>query len=510
MHRGRVIAVIDVGSNSIRLLVARQLGASAFEVMDEERYGARLGEGQVNGRLSVEGMERGMHALRIVSQVAASHSPAVTVVAGTEALRRAPNADEFCQRVCDELGLELTTLTGEAEARASFLGAMNSTSIEDGHLVDIGGGSLEVVRIRGREPVSVQSVPLGALYAAERYLPDDPPTPRQVRALRKAVGKMISIEEQLPVLLGAGGAVRNLARIHRLRAGYPLRRLHGMEIPARDLTRMSRMLTVPLANRRKVAGVSANRIETLHAAAIVMDEIAKLTGATQLTVTGQGLREGLLWQVIRPVEPLLPNVRRASIDGLARANNVDERGTEPIEATAAELFDATRELHRFGSEERELLICGARLAGIGMHIDYYNRDRHAEYLVHSGDLHGFTHREIVLLGALVRWGDSGTPDLSPYSGALQPDDERRAATLAPLLGLSHAIHRRNHSPVANVQATVRPGKHLRLTIAANRPLDAEMNALERQCRRFEAAFRLPLHVQLKIAQDGARERNTAG
>lgn len=510
MHRGRVIAVIDVGSNSIRLLVARQLGASAFEVIDEERYDARLGQGQVNGRLSEEGIERGMHALRIVSQVAASHSPAVTVVAGTEAVRRAPNADEFGQRIYDELGLELTILPGEVEARASFLGAMNSTSIEDGHLVDIGGGSLEVIHIRGREPVSVQSVPLGALYAAERYLPDDPPSPRQVRALRKAVGKMITIDEQLPVLLGTGGAVRNLARLHRLRASYPLRRLHGMEIPARDLSRMSRLLTAPLATRRKMAGVSPNRVETLHAAAIVIDEVARLTGATNLTVAGQGLREGLLWQVIRPFEPMLPDVRRASIDGLARANNVDERGTEPIESTAAALFDATRELHHFGSEERDLLICGARLAGIGMHIDYYNRDRHAEYLVHSGDLHGFTHREIVLLGALVRWGDSGTPDLSTYSRALQADDERRAAVLAPLLGIAHAIHRRRGAYVANVQASLRPGKNLRLTIVSSRPLDAEMNALERQGRRFESAFHLPLNVQLKIPQEEAMERKTAG
>ncbi len=510
MHRGRVIAVIDVGSNSIRLLIARQLATSAFEVIDEERYDAKLGLGQVNGRLSEEGMERGMHALRIVSQVAASHAPSVTVIAGTEALRRAPNADEFCQRVYDELGLEITILPGEDEARASFLGAMNSTSVEDGHLVDIGGGSLEVVHIRERQPVSVQSVPLGALYATERYLPDDPPNARQVRALRKAVGKMITVDEKLPVLLGAGGAVRNLARLHRLRSSYPLRRLHGMEIPARELTRMARALVAPVATRRKMSGVSPNRVETLHAAAIVIDEVAKLTGASQLTVAGQGLREGLLWQVMRPFEPMLPNVRRASIDGLARANNVDERGTEPIEATAAALFDATQPLHGFGPEERELLICAARLGGIGMHIDYYNRDRHAEYLVHSGDLHGFTHREIVLLGALVRWGDSGTPDLSPYANALQPDDDRRAASLAPLLGLAHAIHRRRHSPVATAQMSLRPGKNVRLTVTSNSPLDAEVNAIERQGRRFESAFRLPLNVQLRVAQDGASERKTAG
>lgn len=510
MHRGRVVSVIDVGSNSIRLLVARQLAASAFEVIDEEKYDAKLGQGQVNGLLSEDGMERGMRALRIVSQVSASHSPQATVAAGTEALRRAPNASEFCNRVYDELGVDLRILSGEEEARASFLGAMNSTSIEDGHLVDIGGGSLEVVRIRGRQPVSVQSVPLGAIYATEKYLPDDPPTARQVRALRKAVGKLVHIEEKLPVMLGAGGAVRNLARLHRMRTTYPLRRMHGMEIPVTELTRMARQLLVPTAARRKLPGMSQHRVETLPAAAIVLDEVAKLTGAQNLTVAGQGLREGLLWQVIRPVEPLLPNVRRSSIDGLSRANHVDERATEPVEATASALFDATHDLHGFGAEYRELLLCAARLAGIGMHIDYYNRDRHAEYLVHSGDLHGFTHREIVILGALVRWGDSGSPDLSMYSRALRPDDQACATALAPLLGIAHAIHRRQKSPIVSVQANHRTGRNLRLTVRANTPLDAEMNALDTQARRFESVYKLPLQVVLQLAQDGARERKSAG
>ncbi len=511
MHRGRVIAVIDVGSNSVRLLVARQLSGSAFEVMDEARYDARLGQGQVDGNLSLDGMERGMRAMRIVSEVAESYHPVTTVVAGTEALRRAPNADQFIERVRAELGVELNVLPAEEEARASFLGAMNSTSVEDGHLVDIGGGSLEVVTIRAREAVKIQSVPLGALYATERYLLDDRPTARQVRTLRKAVGKMIEVEQEMPLLVGAGGAVRNLARLYRLRTSYPLRRLHGMEMPAREVALMARQLvSVPVAARKKIPGVSPNRVDTLHAAAVVLDEVTRLVGASHLVVAGQGMREGLLWQAIRPFEPILPNVRRSSIDGLARANNVDEHSSEPVEQTAAEIFDATAVLHGFGPEELELLMCAARLAGIGMHIDYYNRDRHAEYLVHSGDLHGFSHREIVLLAALVRCADSGTPSLAEYTKALQPDDDRRAGTLAVILGLARAINRRRPTPVTRVQMEIRPNREARLVLRSDAPLDAETNALESQLGRFEAIFGLPLTVQVRDGQAGASARRAAG
>ncbi len=430
------------------------------------------------------------------------------IVAGTEALRRAPNAGVFIRRARTELGLEVRILAAAEEAQASFLGAMNSTTVEEGHLVDIGGGSLEVVRIVGREPVSIQSVPLGAIYASEHYLEDDPPAERQVRALRKAVNRMINIESKLPVLVGAGGAIRNLARLHRMRTGYPLRRLHGMEIPARDLHRMSIQLSgAGIAARRKMPGVSPNRVETLHAASIVIDEVARMTGAGHMLVAGQGLREGLLWQAIRPESPLLPDVREASIAGLVRANGISDEDVAPVRDVASALFDATVGLHGFGEDERDLLLAAASLAEIGMHIDYYNRDRHAEYLVHAGDLHGFSHREVVVIASLVRSADSGTPTLSPYTSMLQPIDDRRASVLSVLLGIARAVRRRRPSPVSAVKTKVDKNGRLRMTLESAETLDPELHSLEVQARRYEVVFRAPLVATAKrvpLVQEMAR------
>ena len=218
-----------------------------------------------------------------------------------------------------------------------------------------------------------------------------------------------------------------------------------------------------------------------------------MTGATTLTVAGQGLREGVLWQELRGQNATLPDVRTASISGLARANGVDELAAEPVVNTAALLFTATEPLHGFGDNELALLLAGARLAGIGMHVDFYNRDRHAEYLVHSGDLHGFEHREIVLVAALVRSAASGTPDLSPYRTLIEPEDPRRAAVLASLLGCARAVRRRVPSPVLGIEARAEPeGVHLQLTSRA--PLDAEIYDLERQQKRFESVFKTPLLI----------------
>lgn len=497
MSHVSTVAIIDVGSNSVRLLVARSLSPLAFEVVDEERFAARLGEGQEGGNLTPEGIERGLRAIRIMAQVAASFSPSVTVAVGTEALRRAPNAHEFVDRVRQETGVAIRVLSGYDEAFCGFLGVVNSTSLRDGRLLDIGGGSLELMRVEDRRLVDVQSAPLGAIYARERYLKSDPATPREVRSLRKAVRQQLAANGAHPVLFGTGGAVRNLARIVRLRRSYPLRRLHGIELSRREVHRLATALArVSSDDRRRMPGVGSNRAETLHAAAIVIDEVMEMTGAASLQVAGQGLREGLVWQELRGEGAILPDVRGASIAGLARANGVGELSAEPVVHAAATLFDATRSIHGFDIPELDVLLSAARLAGIGLHVDYYSRDRHAEYLVHSGDLHGFTHREIVLLAALVRWANSGTPDLSPYRAIIEPDDPRRAAILAALLGTARAIRRRHPSPVLDVSVKLTKDR-LAIRLHGHADFEAELYELERQQRRLESVLKVPVAVSVR-------------
>lgn len=497
MERGQAVAIVDVGSNSVRLLVARALSQFAFEVVDEERFDARLGEGQDMGELTPEGMQRGLRALTIMAEVARSHQPAAITAVGTEALRRASNAGEFVDRARELTGLNVRILSGHEEAFCGYLGVVNSTALRDGYLLDIGGGSLELMRVSGRSLEHIQSGPFGAIYARERYLRSDPPTQRELRTLRKAVRAHFAVEQPHPVLFGTGGAVRNLARIVRIQRSYPLRRLHGLVIDRREMRRLAaRLSRMSAEERRKFPGVGSNRADILHASAVVIDEVMELVGAETLTVAGQGLREGLVWQELRDDGAMLPDVRAASVSGLARANGVDELAAEPVVSAAAALFEATAPVHQLGKGELELLLHAARLARIGMHIDYYNRDRHAEYLVHSGDLHGFSHREIVILAALVRWADSGTPDLAPYRAIVLPDDARNAAVLAALLGVARAMRRRVPSPVLDFAMQARKNT-LKLTLRSRADLSAELYELERQQRRFEAALKLSLEVSVR-------------
>ncbi len=490
-------AVIDVGSKSVRLLVARELSETAFEVVDEERFDARLGEGQDDGQLTPEAMERGLRAMRAVTQVANSYSPQGLVAVGTEALRRAPNALEFIDDVFDETGVRIRILQAPEEAFASFLGVINSSQLNSGCVVDIGGGSLEVMHVESRRLVESLSVPLGAIYATERFLRSDPPTAKEVRALRKAVRESIDLKISAGAVFGAGGAIRNIARMVRSRRHYPLRRLHGFAVERGELKRLvDDLLARDASERRKLAGLGAERVGTLPAAAVVVDEVMSVVGATELVVSGQGMREGTLWQEIRRERPIVPDVRAASIAGLAAANGVNVVNAEPEVSVGLRLFDATSAIHGYGGFERDLLSSAARLSEIGMHIDYYNRDRHAEYLVHSGDLHGFSHREIVLLASMVRWSMSGSPDLSAYQAAIQADDDDRVAVLGAMLGVARSVWRRTPSPVHDVELAVGK-KSLEMVLVAGGPADAEFHAVEKQLHRLQSALKFPMSVRVR-------------
>ncbi len=493
-----IYAVVDVGSKSIRLLVARRLTASAFEVVDEERFDARLGEGLVDGEISAESFERGAAAMRIVAQVAAAYEPRALVAVGTEALRTAGNAGAFLARVHAETGIAIRVISAHEEAFASYLGTINATRLADGAIMDIGGGSLEVMRVAGRHLSTIRSVPLGAIYSTERYFKGDPPAPREVRALRKAVRTQMdglaSPDDPIGVLWATGGAVRNVARLVRLRRNYPLRRLHGFSFSQAELKRVIKeMLRLPASERRRIPGLSSARAGTLPAAAVVLDELMSMLGVEEVRVSGQGLREGLVWELMRGQRALLPDVRAASIAGLAAANGVDSASSEPDVRFAAELFDATLPLHGLGHPELEILVSATRLSEIGMHVDYYNRDRHAEYLVHSGDLHGFSHREIVLLAATVRNSAGGTAELEPYKSVLHDRDAELVATLAAILGVTRAVSRRPVSPVIRSSVSLNK-RELEIVLQSQDRLDAELHALERPLRRLESALGVSVSV----------------
>ena len=418
------VAVIDIGSNSGRVMVFRQEAGRHLHVLAGSRASLRLvRELDLTGRIPAESLDRAYEALRDFRSIARGSGVRRIVAAGTSALRDAANGPAFIRRVRRELGITIRTLSGLEEARYGFLGAVGGLPVEDGALLDLGGGSLQVARFRERRLLGAVSVPLGALRVSDAFLNSDPPTPREMRRLREHAREVLDAAGINALsagedLVGTGGTLRNLAKIDQRASGYPIPRLHGYRLTRRRVHEIVAGLAEERLKRRaEVPGLNADRRDSVVGGGLVIDTLMEWLGADQVVVSGEGVREGLARSLAQErLEPTAA-VRRSSLDALAgRFVGWSAERARRREAVASVLHAAL--LPGSAGEAAEALLQGARIIDIGRTVDFFDRHEHVADLVLATDLGGFSHRQVALLAAVVRQAG---------------DEEARPRSLAPLV-----------------------------------------------------------------------------
>jgi exopolyphosphatase/guanosine-5'-triphosphate,3'-diphosphate pyrophosphatase len=342
----------------------------------------------------------------------------------------------------------MRTLSGLEEARYGFLGAVGGLPVEDGALFDLGGGSLQVVRFRERRLLGAVSVPLGALRVSDLYLASDPPTPREVRRLRAHAREVLEGAglrglSQGEDLVGTGGTLRNLARIDQRASGYPLPRLHGYVLTRRRLREIVSGLAGQRSKRRSgVAGLNADRRDSVVGGGLVIDTLMNVLGAEAVVVSGEGVREGLARSLTRDALEPTDAVRRSSLDALAgRFLGWSGERARRREAVASALQAALDP--GVPGEVGQALRRGARILDIGRTVDFFDRHEHVADLVLATDLGGFSHRQVALLASVVR--QAGDEDARPRSLAplVTREDREAVARAAVLLALADEITERS-------------------------------------------------------------------
>jgi exopolyphosphatase/guanosine-5'-triphosphate,3'-diphosphate pyrophosphatase len=294
-----LIALVDLGSNASRFLLARVIEGRGFEVLQKERVQTRLGDGPP-GRLRPAAVDATLDCVhRFLRRVRNGRSPRVMAIA-TAAVRDATNRDLLLDALREREGVAVRVLTGREEARLGAEAAMLSLPIRDGIVADLGGGSLQLTQVRDRHLGRSVSLPLGTIRLTQRFLRGDPPTPAEVERLRREVGELLTMA--LPAgrpgdrLIGLGGTVRSLGRIH-LAARPADRSRHGLRLRRADLTAIrSRLERIPGRLRHHVRGLKAERADTILAGVLVLEELMQRLGRqADLTVCTAGVRDGLLW-----------------------------------------------------------------------------------------------------------------------------------------------------------------------------------------------------------------------
>jgi exopolyphosphatase/guanosine-5'-triphosphate,3'-diphosphate pyrophosphatase len=499
-------AVIDMGSNSFRLVVFTAANGW-WKRTDEIYLPVRIGEGlEASGELGAEPMKRALEAAVVFAHFCAAQGisgDAIQAVA-TSAIRDATNQASFLEHVREETGLEVRVLSKDEEAYFGFLAVVNSTTLADGAVLDLGGGSLQLVEVKSRHPGRMGSWPLGSVRMTEHFLPDGDEAPKKARKALHAhvVGTLQEDAAWLPRagrrLVGIGGTMRNLAAAVQAERGLSsIGGVQGFEIERDALDDLiERLAAMPASDRGSIKGIKYNRADLILAGALVVQAVLEFGGFDSIAVTEAGLREGIFFsQYLEGEPPLFDDVRRASVLNLAARYNVSPAHTEHVSKLAIGLFDelAAAGLHPGDRWERELLLSACVLHDIGMSVDYDDHHKHSRYLILNGGLPGFSPREVALIAQAARYHRKGMPDFGELAPLAEEGDAERLDRLAILLRLAEDLERSRDQSVraAHVASS---NETIRLELEADGAAAVERWAAQREVDLFDRAFGRRLEV----------------
>jgi exopolyphosphatase / guanosine-5'-triphosphate,3'-diphosphate pyrophosphatase len=460
------LAVIDMGSNSWRLVVyGYEPGTSWWSLADEIREAVRVGEGMGDeNELQPAPMDRAVHTAAVYASFCRASGVEDVHAVATSAIRDARNREELLSRISESTGLDVRVISGEDEARYGYLAIANSTTIAEGAGIDLGGGSVQLTRLNGRQLEQSASLPLGSVRMSERYMPDEKASSKQMKALRRHVAAELEGFDwwEGARLAGIGGTIRNLAAAAQKRMDYPDVDVGGFELTRDALEELiEELASKPASKRADVKGIKPDRADVILGGALVVAAAMESGGFDAIEVSEAGLREGIFFERVLDGEPpLFDDVRRQSVENLAHRFNTNPAHVDHVGKLSLEIFDGLADagLHDLGDAERELLWAGCVLHDIGTAIDYDDHHRHSYYLILHAGLPGYTPRELVLIGLIARYHRKGEPDASDLADLERKGDQDRLEVLCGVIRLAEQLERSRDQSVAGVDIAVQDGK----------------------------------------------------
>jgi exopolyphosphatase/guanosine-5'-triphosphate,3'-diphosphate pyrophosphatase len=462
----RRVAAIDIGTNSIHLLIAAVDPAlHSFRVLLAEKSTTRLGERDpVTGDLGGEAIERAFLTLRHCRDLAQSHGVEQILTAATSAVREAPNGREFLQAIEDQLGLEVDLVSGPEEARLIYLGVLSGMALDQTpHIIlDIGGGSTELILADGSDARVLTSTRIGAVRLQRDFCHEDPlPTARRTfleayiqGALDPAVAQVKQALQagEKPQMVATSGTAMAMAALLSAEEGRTPLRLQGYRLTrSRVQGLLNRLIALPLEQRRQLPPINERRAEIIVPGALILHTAMAMLNMRELVVCERALREGLIvdWMLRQGLLDdrfaFQSTIRERTVLHLARTYGVDLERAAKVTSFALSLYDQTKGwLHQDDGPGRLLLWAAAQLHACGQHINVAAYHKHTWYLIRHGDLLSYSEAEHLMVAAIARYHRRSLPKKRHESWQLiqSREDRRTVSTMALLLRLAAALDRR--------------------------------------------------------------------
>ncbi|MGE0605909.1 MAG: HD domain-containing protein [Pirellulales bacterium] len=504
------LAAIDIGSNSIRLIIAEALREGNYRILDEERENVRLGRNLgATHRLDTVAIDNALAALRRMKQIAAGFQVRELRCIATCAVREAENGAEFCRRA-SEIGVEVDVISSEQEARLAFYSVQRAFDLDGKNVAvaDIGGGSTEIILSSGNLIEGIYSTSLGAVRLSETCA--DPQQPfavdefqRLVRRIDRQLRKIVKKPVLMPhILIGSGGTFTCLAEMvmaMKKQTGLPVR---GYEVTQADVRHLlERLRKLPAKLRRNLPGLSPDRADIIVAGLAVVDALMRRFRVNVLQAHDRGVRDGLLLTMIdsslgRMSED--PHDREAAVERFAANCEVDPYHSRQVARLAGVIFSQLREAFDLSSDDQSLLETAARLQDVGYLINYDQHHKHSYHLILNSRLPGFRPRDLELVANIARYHRGAAPKKKHDNfRQLSKDDQRRVKRLAAILRLAGGLDRSHTQQVQSVAidisgSAVERSVDLRV-ISVDLP-EVDLWGAKKRAEIFEGAFAANLSI----------------
>jgi len=406
------IAIIDVGSNSARLIITETYNTGAYNMIYSQKEALRLAQKlDKNGALTPQAFADTLDCMHSFASMCKLYKTQKIFAVGTAAMRNATNGELLASAIRKETGIKLQVISGKTEAYMSYLGVINTIPVKDALIFDLGGGSTELILVKNRKLVESTSLPIGCVNLTTSLKLKNKLSPEGALKLKKAIAAHVNKVPWLKAgnipLVGVGGTARTVGKIDQKRVKYYTPKIHNYQFTIRDFKATYKYIKgTTLAERKQISGLAVDRADIIIAGSAIINALADKTKAKRFIVSGCGLREGIFDKyrsriLKRPV--ITPDILTTSTDDLMHLYSPDIEHSTLVSDYALMLFDAWKNIHNIDESWRPLLRTAALLHDIGIRINYYSHARHSGYMIENSGLFGVDHLKIVYAAIMAAW-----------------------------------------------------------------------------------------------------------
>ncbi|MCD8205665.1 MAG: Ppx/GppA family phosphatase [Clostridia bacterium] len=500
------IGIIDLGSNSARLVIVNLFDEGYFMVVDELKQTVRLGQDmEADGFLKPQRVNETIKTLKMFRRLCEASGVSRIIAVATAAVRRAKNQRSFLDEIQANCGIKIKVLSAEEEALLVYRGVINTMDIPKGIILEIGGGATKIVYYNRRNVLNHVTLPFGAMTLTSKFADSDLKPEEQAKKVEEYVAGELSQIDWLQSLdpdtrlIGVGGSFRNLFKINKMVRKYPLDTVHNYVMDTDDFLSVYDMIKVlDLDKKKKIKGLSAERADILPAAFAIIKSFTGHIGVSKITFSGAGLREGIMFNQANPqtMEKPISDVLGYSLNTLVKYYGCEEHHVEHVLQLSGILFKQLRVLHKFPRANLRILKIAAALHDCGMRIKYYNHQRHSCYMILNSTLYGVTHREIVLAAFTAcchKREDISAYEWAKYKDILNDDDLEIVKKLGVILRIAESLDRSMSGVVTGIDCDILGDSVIMKTTTEG---DADLEI--RDALSAAAEFKKSFHKNLEI------------